>query len=239
MTQISDEELMAFADGALDEARARVVSGLVAGDATLARRVERLRAGTAALKGAFAGQLDLQAPERLRSIVEKAPVNVVPLKPRRPSAPVWASLAAAAACLVIGFGLGRLGGGAGLFEMRGDHALVAAGDLRGALENSASGSGVGDARIALTFPQADGGYCRVFRIDRGARAATAGLACKAHDDWAVVALGETGASGHGGIEQAAADIPEAVLQAAADRQGGDALDARAEAAALGAHWKTR
>ena len=45
-------------------------------------------------------------------------------------------------------------------------------------------------RIALTFPEANGGFCRVFRIDREDAVATAGLACKAHEDWTVVALGE-------------------------------------------------
>jgi len=239
MTQISEEDLMALADGQLDGARLHEVAAAVAGDPALTAKVERLRQGTAALRGAFAGQLDLETPERLRAILERpAGANVVAFKPRRVQAPVWAA-AAAAACLVIGFGVGRLNGGA-LFEMRGDHALVAASDLRGALENSASGAGVGDVRIALTFPQANGGYCRVFRVDRGEAPATAGLACKGGDDWAVVALGEASRGGaHGGMEQAAADIPEAVLQAAADRQGGDALDANAEAAALKAHWHRR
>jgi hypothetical protein len=242
MSTLSDEEIMAFADGQLDDARMREVAAMIANDPALAAEVERLRAGTAALRGAFRGQLDLETPERLRAIVEKAaPSNVVALKPRRTQAPVWVSIAAAAACLVVGFGVGRInGGGAGLFEMRSDHALVAANDLRAALETSASGAGVGDVRIALTFPQAGGSYCRVFRVDRGEAPATAGLACKGRENWTVVALGEAGRGGsHGGMEQAAADIPESVLQAAADRQGGDALDANAEAAALSAHWKTR
>ncbi|MFT3728914.1 MAG: hypothetical protein QM759_13910 [Terricaulis sp.] len=241
MTQISDDELMAFADGALDARRAAEVGAAVAADATLAAKVERLRASTAAFKGAFAGQLDVEVPAYLRAIVERgAADNVVAFKPRRTQAPLWASIAAAAACLVVGFGVGRFNSGDGLFEMRSGHALVAAHDLRGALETAASGAGVGDVRIALTFPQANAGYCRVFRIDRGDAPATAGLACKAQDDWTVVALGEAGRGvAHGGMEQAAADIPEAVLQAAADRQGGDALDANAEAQALKAHWRRR
>lgn len=240
MTQVSDAELMAFADGALDEARAREIAVAVAGDAALAARVERLRAGTTALRGAFAGQLDLQTPERLRAIVERSRANVVALKPRRFSMLMWASVAAAAACLVVGFGIGRGNSGAGLVEMLRDHTLVAASDLRGALENSASGAGVGDVHIALTFPQTNGGYCRVFRIERGDAAAMAGLACEEQDNWSVVALSEAGAGGaHGGMTPAATDIPEAVLQAAADRQGGDALDANAEAAALKAHWRSR
>jgi len=237
MSHISEEELMAFADGALQDARAQEVAALVAGDPALAAKVERLRAGATALRGAFAGQLDLETPQRLRAIVER-PTNVAVFRPRSIAAPVWTSVAAAAACLAVGFGIGRFNGaGPTLFEMRANHALVAASDLYGALEHSPSGARIGDVRVALTFPQANGGYCRVFRIDRGDKAATAGLACKDHDDWSVVALGEASAGvSHGAMAPAGADIPEAVLQAAADRQGGDALNAEAEASALRAHW---
>jgi hypothetical protein len=242
MSELSDHELMAFADGQLDDACMAKVAAIVAEDAAMAAEVERLRAGTAALRGAFRGQLDLEAPQHLAAMVEKAPAsNVAMLKPRRAQAPLWAAAAASAACLLTGFGVGSSTGAvAGLFAMRGENVLVAAGDLRGALEHSASGAGAGDVRIALSFPQASGGYCRVFRIDRANATATAGLACEARDDWTIVALGEAGAGGgRGAIEQAGADIPEAVLQAAANRQGGDALDARAEAAALNAHWPMR
>jgi len=240
MTRLSDEELMAFADGQLDDAQMREIAPLVASDPAMAAEVERLRAGTAALRGAFRGQLELETPARLREVVAKAPASNVAILKRRPAqAPIWAAAAAAAACLVVGLGIGRgFGGADSLFEMGADHALVAASDLRGALENSPSGSGVGEVRVALTFPEANGGYCRVFRIDRTAGAATAGLACKAVNDWTVVALGEAGSTAsHGAMAQAGGDIPEAVLQAAANRQGGDALDANAEAAALRAHWK--
>ena len=103
MTSVDDDLLMAFADGELDEVTRARVERAIAEDPALGARLDqqrRLRATLAAHYGPVAHE---QVPERLRALLE---TNVVPF-PARPARPVWQSLTALAASLVIGLALGR------------------------------------------------------------------------------------------------------------------------------------
>src|SRR5262245_34466908 len=183
---VSDETLMAFADGALAPEETARVTAAVDADPALARKLDRIRRSSNALKQAFAGQLDIETPQHLQDMLKAAQqrgANIIsfPRSLRRPAA--W--ITAAAACAALAFFAGRtsLGGGAMMVaDARG--GLVARGELDRALDRQSSGAEE-DARvgIAMSFPKEGGGYCRVFRTQTAS-----GLACGEGGDWRIEAL---------------------------------------------------
>lgn len=231
---IDDERLMAFADGMLSEEERRLVEAEVAADPTLAAKVERMRRVTAELRGAFAGQLDLDVPERLlaplRADAAERPRTVIPF-PTRVQRQAWMS-AAAAACLAFAFFAGRTSA-PDLLRMDSARGLVAEGALQQALNAQTSGNASNGVRVALSFADKSGGHCRVFEMQ-----SSAGLACGQRGDWRVVALAETSAQHTGGVTQAGGALPQSILQAAEDRRAGDPLDAEGENAAIAAGWRS-
>lgn len=235
---VSDELIMAFADDALEgEEKARVAAA-VAADPALTERVGRLRRTRDELRGAFAGQLDLPAPASMLALFDKpvggsGSAKILPFaKPRQPEAiPTFGWAAAAAACLAIAFVAGRVSGPAPLVRMTAERGLLADGALRQSLDKAASG-GTGTVRIALSFPQQGGGFCRVFNAG-----ADAGLACNVKGDWRIVAMATAPQAPTGDMHQAAGEIPAAIAEAAEDRRSGDPLDAAGEQEAVAKGWK--
>ncbi len=69
---ISEETLMAFADGELDDAARQAVEAAMREDAELQKRVARHRALRKRLQAAFADQLSEPVPPRLQSVVRAA-----------------------------------------------------------------------------------------------------------------------------------------------------------------------
>ena len=65
----SDEQVMAFVDGELDDDSARRLRDALPRDPALARRVEAERALRARLTRAFASDLDEPVPDRLRGLL--------------------------------------------------------------------------------------------------------------------------------------------------------------------------
>lgn len=254
--KITEELLMAYADGELDAAAAAEVDAAITADPALAQAVARHRALRRQLRDAFAPALDESVPEHLMALV-RAPVaatggapvaapaaasgtapvaDVVPLRPRRRWAlPEWAGMAAA---LALGVALSQAflapapvdlrtaDGGA----LRADGALAQALDRQLAADNTPAGR----IAVGLSFRDGSGAYCRSFVL-RDARP-LAGLACRADDGWHVPITSEAEAD-PGELRQAAASLPPAVLLAVETRLAGDTLDADAERRARDAGWR--
>jgi hypothetical protein len=234
---LSDETLMAFADGALAPEEAARVAAAVDADPALARKLDRMRRSAEALKQAFAGQLDIETPQNLQDVFKAAPqqgAKVISF-PRAIRAPAsW--ITAAAACAALAFFAGRtsLGGGA-MMVADADGGLVARGALDRALDRQGSGAEEKNARvgIAMSFPQEGGGYCRVFRTQ-----SASGLACGEAGDWRIESLSaEEHAPSTSGYQVAAGPLPDAILAAANERRAGDPLDSKSERRALQDRWR--
>jgi hypothetical protein len=246
--KITDEQLMAYADGELDAAAAAEVEAAIAADPALAQTVVRHRALRRQLREAFGPTLDEPVPEHLMALVRApaaqpaaaagaAPMaEVVPLRQRRRWAlPEWAGMAAA---LALGVALSQAflaptpadlrtaDGGA----LRADGALAQALDRQLAADNTPAGR----IAVGLSFRDGSGAYCRSFVL-RDPRP-LAGLACRADDGWHVPITSEAEVD-TGELRQAAAALPPAVLLAVETRLAGDTLDAEAERRARDAGWR--
>ena len=72
MTRLTDEMLMAYADGQLDDAEKRRIEALIASDPAYAARVESFRRSGQAARDAFAGVMAEPVPLGLVSAIAKA-----------------------------------------------------------------------------------------------------------------------------------------------------------------------
>lgn len=242
MSGISEEALVAYADGELDEVNRRRVERALAEDAGLAARLAAHRRLAAAVAGAFAPLAAEPAPERFRMLLESA-ATVTPIG--RPRRRYWTP-AAIAASLALGLLVGRgIEGPAGPVGMRGGQ-LVAQGDLARALDTQLASAQAADAatRIGLSFRARGGDWCRSFEGRD-----ISGVACRADTGWRLEqavpghGLSGQGLLGHALPEQGA---PSAYRQAASGDTRllatvqalmADApVDAAAEKAARDAGW---
>lgn len=243
--KITDEQLMAYADGELDAAAITEVEAAIAADPALAEAVARHRALRRQLRDAFAPALDEPVPGHLMALV-RTPVattapaastaDVVPLRPRRRWAlPEWAGMAAA---LALGVALSQAFLAPAPADLRtaAGGALRADGALAQALDQQLAADNRADGRIAigLSFRDGSGAYCRSFVL-RQARP-LAGLACRGDDGWHVPVTSEAAAE-NGELRPAAAALPPAVLLAVETRLAGDTLDAETERRARDAGWR--
>jgi hypothetical protein len=238
---VDDETLMAFADGELDEARRAEIAAAVAEDPELSRRVERHRALRARVADAFAPVLERDVPESLRAAARGPATNVVAFPKRGTEAPArpWRAREwfAVAASLVLGLFVSWQAfspAGGGLIDSA-NGALVARGELARALDGqlAADNAASGAVFLGVSFATKDGGYCRQFALRESQ---TAGLACRAGDDWHIPVT-TAAAIPDGGIQQASGAMPSAILAAIDDRIAGEPLDAAGEAAAKQAGWR--
>ncbi|HEX7781901.1 MAG TPA: anti-sigma factor [Sphingobium sp.] len=232
---ISEEMLVAYADGELDEVNRRRVERTIAGDEALAQRLAAHEALRARLSGHFAPIAEEEAPDRFRALLEPH-TKVIDLTEARAARtrrarPGWMTGAAIAASLVLGLWLGRgMGGEAGPVGISGGK-MVAQGSLAKALDTQlASAQGGDDVRIGLSFRARDGGWCRSFE-----GAAVSGVACRAGADWRL----EQAAPGHGtsgDYRQASSGDPR-VMATIDQLIAGAPVDAAAEKAARDGGWK--
>ncbi|MEO1194008.1 MAG: hypothetical protein AAFY02_19785 [Pseudomonadota bacterium] len=265
MSKISDETLLAYADGALDPAEAAEVQRQLEDDPDAQDRLAAIERGGRLAQDAFSDALNEPVPDHLTALLlgeEKADEKAAPqaddtvvaFKPRgKPAAatrPTWQLPLAASVALVLGLGGGLAGGG--LFEgdsTAGTGGLLAAGPiapdslLHDTLQTRASYEQAGDAATnvmpLLTFQDRNGRYCREYQVVFEGQAA-AGLACHQSGGWiatAVVAFPNV--EPQRGQDFATASGPAADLLAtvmAAEIEG-EPLDGAAEAAALAADWE--
>jgi anti-sigma factor RsiW len=247
---VPDEEVFAFVDGELPpEAMARIEAAM-ATDPQLALRVETQRALRRLLSGphgvAFASASALpdapapQAPPKVAEVIAfpgaqaKAKPKPKP-KPRPPKASPSTdglgrmSWIAMTACLAVGLVVGRFAAPSPpTLNGVDDVQPLAAGPLAQALNTLASGQAAGPVRIALSFQDASGRYCRAFQAS-GGPAPTAGVACREPAGWRVRAVSPAEPPGGG--------TPASVMAAVNTMMAGQPLDAAGEARAKAAGWK--
>ena len=244
---VSDETLMAYADGEVDAATRAIVEAAMRDDPEVRRRVARHQALREAVKGAFAAVIEEPVPQRLIAAARGAPAgNVVDLAGARNAAAAGAPRrglrwqpAAMAASLLLGLALGYLGWrGSTLVTVSANGELVAGAGLAEALSNQLSADhppGTA-ATTGLSFRAKTGDYCRTFALT--ATHADSGLACREGGSWKVKVLAqspETSANSSGFRPAASAGSP-AVRAAVEDSIDGEPLDQAGEIAARQGNW---
>lgn len=226
---IDDDLLMAYADGELDEVSRARVERAIAEDAALRARLDQQRRLRATLAAHYGPTAEEAVPERLRAMLE---TNVVALAPK--PRPLWQTLTALAASLVLGLAIGRsLLTPAGPVGME-NGTLVARGPLAEALDTQLASAQPADSstRIGISFAATDGRLCRTFES-----AGVSGLACRDDSRWELM-MAAVAINGPGGdYRQAGSDAQ--VMAAAQEMMAGAALDAAAERRARDSGWRRR
>jgi hypothetical protein len=232
----SDEVLMAYTRGQLDEPLRAEVERSMRADPSLAARVARHRALRAHAYHTYGAVLDEQpVPQRISGmggkVVQLDAVRAARQQAQQP-APAkprwsWRQWAVLAAALSIGalegvFAFSLMQGESGLaaVEPKGG-AVVAQGTLAQALGRQLSG-GEGKVLIGESFLSKEGVYCRSF-VMGGA----GGLACKRGERWHIAVMAETTPNGA---------LPAIVRDLIGQRIDGAPLDEAGERAALGQGW---
>jgi hypothetical protein len=243
--RFSEETLMAYADGELDEATRAQIERAIRADPALAAKVRQHIALRQDVFRAFARTLDEPVPQRLRQVasapkviqldsVRAARKQTVEFK-RRWSWPEWGAMAAT---LVVGVMAGVLGlkgvqSETTLAQADAGGTLRAHGKLETALTTQLASAGAPEdgVKIGVSFVAREGQYCRTF--DMGS---AAGLACRAGAGWSIPVLVEGKGAAQGEYRQAGSAMPAAVLEAVDARAVGPSLDAKAEQEATLRRW---
>jgi hypothetical protein len=248
---ISDEILMAYADGELDAATRASVEAAMQEDPEIRKRVARHRALRETMRGAFSAVLDEPVPDRLieaargQSTAPKSAVVDLSLAreardPKNLTAPRRWQPAAMAASVLLGLGLGFLawhGSGSALIQRGAGGGLVASAALAQALSNQLSEdrTQVSIAVTGLSFRDKSGDFCRTFSLTGSA--ASSGLACHEGTDWRIMALAQSPPAANSGNFRTAGSEDSPVIRAAVEGAiDGEALDHAGEIAARDAGW---
>jgi hypothetical protein len=252
---ISDETLMAYADGELDAATRASVEAAMHDDPEIAKRVARHRALRETMQGAFAAVLQEPVPDRLIAAARgrtatpqtAAPQSTVAdlslarenARRKASTGPRWQP-AAMAASLLLGLGLGFLAwhGSGGLMQPGPSGGLVANATLAEALSTQLSDDRApGRVAVAgLSFRSKSGDYGRTFSLT--GTEASSGLACREGTDWKIKALAQsphTGANSSN-FRTAASEESPAIRAAVESSIDGEPLDHAGEIAARQAGW---
>lgn len=226
---ISDDMLMAYADGELEpQERARLDAAL-AQDESLRQRLAAHQSLRARVSAAFDGALAEPVPEALTQAVAPPSAAIIDLSARRVrwSMREWGAMAASiAAGLVVGVGLVSqprplIATDAG--------ALMARGALAQALETQLAADDAELVRIGLSFRDDGGAYCRSFDL---IEAHASGLACRTEHGWRIAMTADNPQT-----EIRTASASAAIYAAIEARIQGEPLDAEAEAKARSAGWR--
>lgn len=231
MATFTDEELMAFADGALDEPRFTEIAVALETDPALAERLEQLVVGGSAAKALYGPLADTPVPPELRDSVEAA-IAASTVVPFRRSAPRWMpmAIAAAVATLLVGpiaYLAGRGTGTAPLIAVGQPVAPVLAAEL-GRLPSGAEVR-LADATIRpiASFTDAASKLCREFELD--AALTTVAVACREADQWRVAIAIDAPPAGDGYAPASSLAALDAFLQSI---EAGPPLSPTAEVEAL-------
>jgi hypothetical protein len=267
---VTDEMLMAYADGELSREDCRRLEGMLAQDGGLRARLEPFAMTGSSLAGVFDQPMREPIPDRLLAVITAGGGRSSSAsRDRRPAAQQTTGILDAIAEALFPRGLGlasaftltalfAAGGAAGYLVSRAgppsagagallalDHGdLVAAGDLKLALETQPSVDDEtavrGGAALwpAQSFKSRDGGFCREYKIAGNGQNGSTGVACHSADSqWRVAVHAEfkTGAAsdfkllGH----------PESpAVEATVDNlRQGDVFGAEDEAAAIAKGWR--
>jgi hypothetical protein len=256
---ISDELVMAYADGELDAPERAsdraAVEAAMQSNPDIARRVEQHRALRRRLSATFDRVLDEPVPDHLIAAVRgtssarSAAVSSLDRaraqraeksgsRGSRWSLPQWAAIAAS---IIVGVLLGHFALTSrepGLIASQ-NGQLVAQADLANALSNQLASDQPATApvQIGTSFKSKTGNYCRTFVLHDGD--ALAGLACRDGAQWTINALAraEPASNTSGGYRQASSEIPDTIRAQVESQIVGDGLDSSGEAQAKANGWK--
>jgi hypothetical protein len=252
---ISEEQLMAYADGELGPLERARVEAALRDDPQLQQRLAEHRALRANLERAYAPDLEEPVPERLLASIRQpnrpATATVVELEAARaPGSGTRLANAARsrpwqfmsmAASVVVAIGAGFLAwrhADSGLIQdQRG--TLVARGALAEALSSQLAGDRLPTSSVAvgMSFVAKSGDYCRTFTLSAGA--SSAGLACRHAERWEIRLWTPRGAadSPSEDYRTASSPLPSAILSAVEQQIQGEPLDRSAEIAARQQGWQ--
>ncbi|WP_134496645.1 anti-sigma factor family protein [Microvirga pakistanensis] len=224
----SDEILMAFADGELDEQMAGRVEQAMANDPAIARRIAEFLRSRRLIRSAYARSTASDVPPALRAAVQaqidRLEAQAGPQAPSgdpisRSASPAgrWRpalALAAGIGALALATG-GYLAGRQGLGTPSADPiAYLAAPEVSRALGSNLSGQEqdlpFGRIRVISTYRMADGSLCREFKLETSAGASNA-VACRGRDWKTTFALASADASGSY-VPSDGADLVDSYLQ---------------------------
>jgi anti-sigma factor RsiW len=247
----SDETLMRFADGELDEATAARLEEALAADDALVERLALFIETRAAAQAALTPLLEEPVPDALRASVEgmvarkraereteESKVVAFAPRPKRTASSNWMLPIAASLAAAVGVGAGYwLGNRPSVPAAQGiSIAGVDAAALGAALENTASGSEValahpnGSVRPVATFRNGAEALCREFEIRQTAEAVVA-VACHDRGSWNVTFALATPTDDSSYAPASSLDTLDAYLGAL---EASEPMSLAEEAAALGA-----
>lgn len=252
---ISDEILMAYADGELDAAARAAVESAMLEDPQIEKRIAAHRLLRQRVQAAYSAELSEGVPERLlaaaRGVVSAPEGKIVDLREAResikrdatrarPPRQQWRMAGAMAASIVVGVGLGFFmwGHTESPLVRSTDGALVARGQLAQALSNqlAAEQSRSSAVQIGLSFLAKSGDYCRTFALSGAV--SPSGLACRQDKEWQVRVLteGPGGTAGDAAYRTAGSGMPASILEAVEAQIAGEPLDQAGERAARLRGW---
>lgn len=243
----TDEELMAYADGELDPARAARLEALLPKRPDLAGRIDMFAGARKAAAESIKTHLDEPVPAKLKASVEamikeaarpNSADGVIPLRPRK-RAPFAAWAAPLAACLLAliagaaGYWLatqGTVSSGtyqiAGIADAELDQVLST---LPSGGKSRLAGSGA-EISIIASFLRGDQALCREFGVTHAAMGDHLAIACRSGGKWSVDLALRTGGGETDAYKPASSmETIDAFLQALG---AGPALEGQAEIDAL-------
>lgn len=253
----SDETLMAYADGELDEETRLEVEAAMRYDASLARRVARLLAARDDVL------VDQQHPSGLQARQGANVVQLAAVRAQRQATQQaarkagrrswgWLEWSALALVMVVGLAAGKFGLARWQPNWFSDSTppptevvsrngwLLAQGRLAAALSQQLGGAAQvdGDVRVGLSFLSNEGSYCRSFTLV-GMTQDLVGIACRASEEWRIPVLVQNARplAAMGANRMAGTEMPTALLEAIDQRIVGGMLDTRAELEALRRNWQ--
>jgi anti-sigma factor RsiW len=239
MTPLSDELLMAYADGELDAAQRAEIQAAIDADAALAQRVHAMVDLRARVQSALGAELEEPVPERLLQALRMPATHASLADLRRAEAANdswgWQQWGGMAASMLIGVALARLWPATAPGPFASEHGrIVAQGSVEKALTSQLAADAVapGQPAVQLSFVDRAGRLCRTFTLERNA-----GLACRDGNAWAVQALATSAETTDSAMRPASTALPKAVLDAVDESMVGSALDAEAERAARDRGWR--
>ncbi|HEY0746098.1 MAG TPA: hypothetical protein VGD63_05315 [Steroidobacteraceae bacterium] len=247
---LTDETLMAYADGEADAETRALVESAMRDDPEVRRQVERHRALREAMQGAYSSVLHEPVPDRLIAVArgqragergpERAAAGVLRAPLRSASASRRWQPFAMAASLLMGIGLGYLGWHTsnGLVKSDASGGLIAGAGLAEALSNqfAADRPAASVAVTGISFRNKSGDYCRTFSLS-----GSSGLACREGSSWKIKVLAESAqptqpAGAPDNFRQAGSADSTAVRVAVEESMAGEPLDQAGEIAARRSGW---
>lgn len=255
----SEQTLIAFVDGELDETTRRAVEDALRADDALAARVARLRMQRGE-RSERNGQFGAQPTQRRRhaaTVVQLAAVrasrvaSAAAAKKARQHSWGWQEWGALTLALALGVAAGKFGLARWQPAWLGeppppstvasrDGLLLAQGRLAWALNQQMGGAAPveNEVRVGLSFLSNEGTYCRTFTLAGGSQDLS-GIACRASDEWRIPVLVQNvrPLPQMGNYRGNSAEMPTALLEAIDQRIVGGMLDARAELEALRRGWQ--